>query len=79
MGLRQREWAARKRQEILQLLGRRCRWCGSRRHLEFDCIVAQGHRHHAMGSAWRMSFYLLQLERENLQVLCRRCNAVKGG
>jgi 5-methylcytosine-specific restriction endonuclease McrA len=78
MARRQKEWANRKRQEMLELLRPVCRYCGSTEHLQFDCIVPQGDTHHRYDPSQRISFYRLQLERENLQVLCRNCNARKG-
>lgn len=74
MGLRQRQWARRKRLELRRLLGMRCAVCGSRdyRKLEFDVIVPIGNNdhHRKMEWSWRMSFYFQQYKRKNLQLLC---------
>lgn len=77
MGLRQREWAYRTVQRMKLTLGYRCAVCGTRRHLEFDCIVPQGDRHHKIEWSWRISFYREQLRKGNLQLLCKHHNAIK--
>lgn len=77
MAKRQREWARRKRQELIGLLGGCCVKCGSVEHLEFDCINPQGDEHHKMESSTRMGFYRKQYEAGNLQVLCAPCHVVK--
>ena len=75
MGLRQRQWAARKRLELRRLLGMKCAYCGSRdlRKLEFDVIIpvdCASYGHHKMEWSWRMSFYFRQYRQGNLQLLC---------
>lgn len=81
MGLRQREWARKKRLELRRLLGMRCQYCGSKdyRKLEFDCIKPMGDGHHCrMDWSWRMSFYRRMYREQNLQLLCSKCNSKKG-
>ncbi|MCU0783722.1 MAG: HNH endonuclease [Verrucomicrobia bacterium] len=81
MALRQREWAARARRDLMQQLGRACAWCGSKKRLTFDCIVPTGdglRGHHAYEWSWRISFYRRQFQEDNLQVLCDVCNSRKG-
>jgi hypothetical protein len=77
MGKRQKEWARRKRAEMVTLLGSKCATCGAREELSFDCIVPQGHRHHTFDTSARMSFYRAQYRVGNLQLLCDRCNTDK--
>lgn len=85
MGARQRAWAARVRDGLLDLLGRRCAWCQRTEpevKLTFDCIVPtrdgpNGH-HRRYDVSWRMSFYRAQVLAGNLQVLCLHCNSAKG-
>ena len=77
MGLRQREWARRKRNELKQLMGGVCAECGTRRRLEFDCIEPQGDWHHRAEYSQRMTFYVRQFTSGNLQLLCERHNNIK--
>jgi hypothetical protein len=62
----------------MAILGRRCVMCGITTNLTFDCIRATGGAHHKLSSPSRMSFYLAQFRRGNLQVLCHDCNSRKG-
>ena len=78
MGARQRNWARRKRDELRWVLGNECECCGCTEDLQFDCITPCGRKHHGYGWAQRMSFYRRQMRAGNLQLLCGRCNAVKG-
>jgi 5-methylcytosine-specific restriction endonuclease McrA len=82
MALRQREWARRTRAALIVTLGSKCARCstaGSKRNaLELDCIAARGYAHHRMEWSQRISFYRREHREGNLQILCRRCNAVKG-
>lgn len=79
MGLRQRDWARRERDRLIDLLGSRCALCGSKRRnlLTFDCIVPQGDSHHKIEWSWRISFYRQQLQHGNLQLACESCNSAK--
>lgn len=85
---RQTVWARKKRDELRNLLGFACAKCGYQecfddgRHLEFDCIIPQGHDHHVRrGFSSRMSFYNQQYKAGNLQLLCAgkhdSCHAIK--
>lgn len=77
MAKRQREWARRKRTELLAQLGGRCARCGTTDNLEFDCIIPQGDAHHKKEWSARMSFYRAQAKAGNIQVLCSGCNNLK--
>jgi len=51
----------------------KCKQCGSRdyRKLEFDVITpCDGGEHHKIEWSWRMSFYMEQFRKGNLQLLC---------
>lgn len=78
MSKRQREWAKKKRVELLTILGNKCKHCGTTEHLEFDLLIPLGHAHHHYDTSWAMSFYRQQHERGNVQILCKKCNAKKG-
>jgi len=78
MAQRQRDWARRTRDSILELLGEKCKKCKQRYDLEFDCIIPVGNEHHRkMEWSHRMSFYRKQLAAGNLQILCSPCNSRK--
>lgn len=85
MGQRQIEWARKTRDKIFDKLGRKCKKCGATEELEFDVIVPIGDNdgngkskhHRVMNFSWRMSFYRKQLELNNLQILCTKCNSKK--
>ena len=78
MALRQRLWAARARQDLLEILGGECVCCGSTEALEFDCIAPRGDAHHRAGVVSRISFYRAEhFTHRNLQILCRECHKVK--
>lgn len=79
MAKRQKEWARRKRQELLDLYGEVCAECGDTSCLTFDCVVPMGSEHHGLDTARRMTFYWRQHAAGNLQVLCQSCNSSKGG
>jgi hypothetical protein len=84
MGLRQRIWAKKKREELLVELGSRCVHCGKYawelekgQQLEFDCIEARGDAHHRGAASERMCFYRKQHKMGNIQILCSDCNCKK--
>lgn len=77
MTSRQVIWARKAKLHLRALLGNACARCGGREHLEFDCIVPQGHAHHAAGTVGRASFYRRQFAAGNLQLLCGPCHNEK--
>ena len=79
MARRQIEWAHRERERLLWLFGNKCRFCGATEDLQFDCIRPMGDAHHRKNANGRMLFYRKQFKAGNLQVLCGKCNAEKGG
>ncbi len=78
MAKAQKEWARRKRRELVEMLGGVCAFCGAEEGVEFDCIVPMGDRHHKYDTSQRMCFYRKQFRQGNLQLLCHECNARKG-
>lgn len=78
MGRRQKEWAQRSRQELLEALGGVCVDCGSTVDLTFDCIDNRCGEHHRWPADKRLAFYRRQHQVDNLQILCRECNSAKG-
>lgn len=78
MGKRQKQWAAKVRDQLFDVLGWACAKCGATKKLEFDCIQPRGHTHHKYDWSHRMSFYRREHAAGNLQVLCATCNALKG-
>ena len=81
MGHRQRIWARKIREQLLNELGRFCKKCKTTKNLTFDVIIPDGKRHedghHKIEWSWRMSFYRQQHFNGNLQVLCEHCNNLK--
>ena len=79
MGLRQRQWARRRRLQLRRLLGMKCIKCGScdYRKLEFDCIIPAGDNHGRKEWSWRMSIYNFHYKQNNLQLLCDKCHNKK--
>ncbi len=77
MGKAEKEWARRKRRELVAVLGGVCAFCGTQESLSFDCIRPMGHAHHRYDTSHRMSFYRRQLVAGNLQLLCAECNGRK--
>jgi len=63
--------------ELMATLGNACARCKTQENLTFDCIQAQGDRHHKIDTSARMSFYRKQYAIGNLQILCDACNTAK--
>lgn len=85
-------WAKKRRRYIKGLLGYRCNLCGIHELLKedlldpktqkpillvFDCIIAQGDKHHKGSTDQRMIFYWKQYKANNLQLLCEKCHDKK--
>ncbi len=63
---------------MLKILGEKCVRCGETSNLTFDCIKPCGGRHHRLSSVARVTFYMEQMRRGNVQILCHSCNSKKG-
>lgn len=79
MAKRQRDWARKVRDWLFVQLGRKCKTCGATVQLEFDLIIPANNtdHHRKMEWSWRMSFYRREFHKQNLQVLCDKCNGRK--
>lgn len=62
---------------LILLLGARCARCPATQHLQFDLIVSDGGKHHALDYHSRVRFYVQQFSKENLQLLCPACHVAK--
>lgn len=76
---RQVRWAKQAASRLREQLGGRCACCGTSETLTFDCISPQGDKHHRAGRVSRICFYRKQWRQGNIQLLCSRCNELKGG
>jgi len=57
--------------------GGKCVRCGSREHLQFDCVVSTGADHHRFNYRQRLKFYEAEAARNNIQLLCPSCHTAK--
>jgi hypothetical protein len=57
--------------------GRICRQCGTTENVELDCVKPCPNTHDNLSSCSRTGFYWRQFQKNNLQPLCRTCNAKK--
>lgn len=78
MGARQKAWAVRARQAIVEQLGGRCAFCGGGFNLELDHLGPRGWSCRAVDSSHRIAFYRREAAAGQLQVLCSYCNKSKG-
>lgn len=75
MGKRQREWAIKKRQELVDLLGGVCANCGSTEDLEIDHINGRDYKLEEVAFDQRTTRYWREYrEGVPLRVLCSDCN-----
>ncbi len=79
MAKRHKQAARRKRNWLRSIFGGECLRCGHPRNLTFDVIkpVDNG-EHWKLDSERRMSFYMREFWRNNIQLLCVSCNSNKG-
>jgi len=79
MAKRHKIKARNLRRLLIDVLGGKCSVPGCKDdNLTFDVIKAKGHRHHRGSTDQRMAFYLKQLAKKNLQLLCDKHNSLKG-
>lgn len=79
-------WAAKKRQELFDLLGRVCVLCGRTEQeaddagfsLEFDHPHGRSYNLRALNRWQRVIQYRRDLEAKNLRVVCSECNKSQG-
>lgn len=69
--------ASELRRRLIEQLGGKCVSCGATAHLQFDCIVSTGPKHHGMNSADRARYYADQAAKKNVQLLCPKCHVQK--
>lgn len=67
--------AAEIRAYIKAQLGGVCAVCGVKDGLQFHLVVGAGREHHLMSGKDRAHFYLHELNRKNLRLLCARCHS----
>ena len=77
MRLTRSQRAAALREFILELSGGVCARCRGGERLEFDLKISDGGRHHSLSHSERQRFYLLEFQKGNLQILCRKCHQEK--
>lgn len=75
---RQREWANRKRAELIEELGGCCVDCGGTRRLEFDHIKPRTWVANKISRWARMTRYIREAAEGKIELRCRRCNNKKG-
>lgn len=76
--LRRRAYYAKKKAELVQLLGGCCKKCGSIVDLTFDHINGRDWDIRAVHSTKRIAIYRREYEEGKLQLLCLSCNSAKG-
>lgn len=70
----QKEWAARRREKWVLLMGGKCTHCGSDERLEFDHLDPTQKTSHRI---WTWKEERIAKELEKCQLLCRQCHQNK--
>lgn len=65
------------RKHLFRLLGHACVHCGSINNLELDHIIPNGYQRNKVGTSKRVFEWIESYDKENLQLLCAKCNKVK--
>jgi 5-methylcytosine-specific restriction endonuclease McrA len=74
MGKRQREWAVRAREALIQWLGGKCVLCGSQDQLQIDHPFGRDWSPRKIESSQRISRYRQEARLGLVRVLCWTCN-----
>jgi 5-methylcytosine-specific restriction endonuclease McrA len=80
MGKWEKEWARRKRRELIAQLGGKCVTCGETEYekLTFDHIDGKDWSARGKSTDQRMCRYVKEAKLDLLQILCQVCNSKKG-
>jgi 5-methylcytosine-specific restriction endonuclease McrA len=80
MAKRHKEWARRKRRELIAELGGKCVWCGETEYekLTFDHKFGKDWSARGKSTDQRMARYVKEAKEDKLQILCHICNSKKG-
>jgi len=79
MARRHKRRAAERRAELIAKLGGKCKCCGSTEDLEIDHINGRTWNLREKSSDVRIAIYEREAKQGLLQILCKPCNASKGG
>ena len=66
------------RRHIFKLLGNQCAFCGSTEELELDHIIPNGMPRRETSRSERIWEWIQAFDAGNLQILCKKCNIIKG-
>lgn len=78
MGKRQRDWARRAYDKLIQDLGGKCVVCGTTDNLTIDHIDGCDYTHSTVEWSHRISIYRREAKENKLQVMCDLHNTKKG-
>lgn len=78
MGHRQKIWARKAYDKLIQELGAACYHCGSTENLTVDHIAGKDYVANKLEWSARVSRYRREMKEGKLQVLCNTCNVMKG-
>ena len=76
MGRRQRDWAIRARQELIDDLGGRCCYCDTSLDLQINHIYGRNYSLRNLDMSARISIYKEEAKQGLINVACIKCNAV---
>lgn len=73
-----RWWYGDRRSTLVKKLGGKCVHCGSTRRLEIDHIHGRDYVARELSSNQRLCLYFREAREGKVQLLCKRCNVLKG-